>query len=148
MKINRKYYSWDSQYGVNKQRYHQNTCLLKDVLVSKQKISLLLDFDQVVHIYHENIVDKFPLKIPLKSVRAKVLIKSFRIFKKFFIPILPLLFISRQYLIHLLWTVCNLFLNFWFRFGCQAEQAYSKYGWIRALHKSRFIYCVKYLFFL
>ena len=41
--------------------FDQNTCFLKDVLVSKQKISYLLDFDQ-----------KF------KSVRTKVLIKSLR----------------------------------------------------------------------
>ena len=35
--------------------FHQNKCFLKDVLVSKQKISYLLDFDQIVYIYHENI---------------------------------------------------------------------------------------------
>ena len=36
---------------------------LKDALVSKQKISYLLDFDQIVYINHENTEDKFPLKI-------------------------------------------------------------------------------------
>ena len=36
------------------------TCFLKDVLVSKQKILHLLDFDQIVYIYHENIEGKFP----------------------------------------------------------------------------------------
>ena len=48
------------------QFFYQNTCFLKDVLVLKQKISYLLDFDQIVSIYHENnenIEDKFPLKI-------------------------------------------------------------------------------------
>ena len=43
--------------------FEQNTCFLKDVLVLKQKISYLLDFDQIVSIYHENnenIEDKFP----------------------------------------------------------------------------------------
>ena len=30
-------------------------CFLKDVLVSKQKILYLLDFDQIIYIYHENI---------------------------------------------------------------------------------------------
>ena len=46
--------------------FDQNTCFLKDILVSKQKISYLLDFDQ----------RKSFLK-NLKSVRTKVLIKSF-----------------------------------------------------------------------
>ena len=40
--------------------FDQNTCFLKDVLVSKQKILHLLDFDQIVYIYHEDIKDKFP----------------------------------------------------------------------------------------
>ena len=40
--------------------FDQNTCFLKDVLDSKQKISYLLGFDQIVYIYHENIEDKFP----------------------------------------------------------------------------------------
>ena len=40
--------------------FDQNTCFLKDVLISKQKISYLLDFDQIVNIYHENIEDKLP----------------------------------------------------------------------------------------
>ena len=40
--------------------FDQNTCFLKNVLVSKQKISPLLDFDQIVYIHHENIEDKFP----------------------------------------------------------------------------------------
>ena len=35
-------------------------CFLKDVLVSKQKISYLHDFTQIAYIYHENIEDKFP----------------------------------------------------------------------------------------
>ena len=35
--------------------FDQNTCFLKDVLVSKQKILYLLDFDQIIYIYHENI---------------------------------------------------------------------------------------------
>ena len=35
-------------------------CFLKDVLVSKQKISYFLDFTQIAYIYHENIEDKFP----------------------------------------------------------------------------------------
>ena len=45
------------------QFFYQNTCFLKDVLVLQQKISYLLDFDQIVSIYHENnenIEDKFP----------------------------------------------------------------------------------------
>ena len=42
--------------------FEQNTCFLKDVLVLKQKISYLLNFDQIVYIYHENIEDKFPKK--------------------------------------------------------------------------------------
>ena len=34
--------------------FDQNfTCFLKDVLVSKQKMSYLLDFDQIVYIHHE-----------------------------------------------------------------------------------------------
>ena len=40
--------------------FDQNTWFLKDALVSKQKISYLLDFDQIVYTYHENIEDKFP----------------------------------------------------------------------------------------
>ena len=40
--------------------FEQNKYFLKDVLVSKQKISNLHDFDQIVYIYHENIEDKFP----------------------------------------------------------------------------------------
>ena len=40
--------------------FYQITCFFKDVLVSKQKISYLLDFDQIAYIYHENIKDKFP----------------------------------------------------------------------------------------
>ena len=40
--------------------FDQDTCFLKDVLVLKQKISYVLDFDQIVYIYHENIEDKFP----------------------------------------------------------------------------------------
>ena len=52
--------------------FDQNTCFLKAVLVSKPKISYLLDFDQIVYIYHKNIEDK------IKSVKTKVLIKSFR----------------------------------------------------------------------
>ena len=43
--------------------FDQNTCFLKDVLVSKQKISYFLDFDQIAiltYTYHENIEDKFP----------------------------------------------------------------------------------------
>ena len=45
------------------QFFYQNTCFLKDVLVLQQKISYLLDFDQIVSIHHENnenIEDKFP----------------------------------------------------------------------------------------
>ena len=45
------------------QFFYQNTCFLKDVLVLQQKISYLLDFDQIVSINHENnenIEDKFP----------------------------------------------------------------------------------------
>ena len=52
--------------------FDQNTCFLKDVLVSKQKISYLLDFDQIVYISRTGFLKK------LKSVRTKVLIKSFR----------------------------------------------------------------------
>ena len=51
----------------------------------------------------------------------------------------------RQYLIHLLWIVCNLLFSFLFRFGYQAEQAWSKCGWIKALHKICLRYGVKYL---
>ena len=42
--------------------FDQNTCFLKNVLVSKQKISCLLSFDQIAYIwiYHENIEGKFP----------------------------------------------------------------------------------------
>ena len=40
--------------------FDQNTCFLKDVLVSKQMISYMIDFDQVVYVYNENIEDKFP----------------------------------------------------------------------------------------
>ena len=47
--------------------FDQNTCFLKDVLVSKQKFSDLLDIDQST-----SFLKKF------KSVRTKVLIKSFR----------------------------------------------------------------------
>ena len=54
----------------------QNTCFLKDVLVSKEKISYLLDFDQTAYICNENIEDKLPEKN--KSVQTKVLIKFFR----------------------------------------------------------------------
>ena len=39
--------------------FDQNTCFLEDVLVSKQKISYLVDFDEIIYIYQENIVDKF-----------------------------------------------------------------------------------------
>ena len=60
----------------------------------------------------------------------------------------PLLSSWRQYLILLFWTVCNLLLNFLLRFGYQGELAQSKCGWIKALHKSRFRYGVKYLFSL
>ena len=39
-------------------------CFFEDVLVLKQEISHLLDFDQVAYkIYHENIEDNFSLKI-------------------------------------------------------------------------------------
>ena len=61
------------------------------------------------------------------------------IFSKSFIRMWLLLSSWRQYVILLFWTVCNLLLNFLFRFGYQAQQAQSKYGWIKALHKSRFI---------
>ena len=37
--------------------FDQNTCFLNDVLVLKQKISYLLNFD---YIYYENIEDKLP----------------------------------------------------------------------------------------
>ena len=40
--------------------FDPSTCFLKEFLVSKQEISYLLDFDQIVYIYHENIEDKFP----------------------------------------------------------------------------------------
>ena len=45
------------------------------------------------------------------------------IFSKCFTPMWLLLSSRRQYLIHMFWTVCNLFFNFLFRFGYQAEQA-------------------------
>ena len=40
--------------------FDENMCFLENVLVSKQKISYLLEFDEIVYIYHENIEDKFP----------------------------------------------------------------------------------------
>ena len=47
--------------GIRYDKYFdQNTSFLKDVLVSKQNISYLLDFDQIVYIYNGNIEDKFP----------------------------------------------------------------------------------------
>ena len=39
--------------------FDQYTCFITDVLVSKQKISYLLDFDQIAYMYHEDVVDKF-----------------------------------------------------------------------------------------
>ena len=44
------------------------------------------------------------------------------VLSKSFIPMWLLLSSWRKYLIHLFWTVCNLFLSFLFRFGYQAEQ--------------------------
>ena len=75
--------------------FDQNTCFFMDILVSKQKISYLLDFDR----------RKSFLK-NLKTVRKKVLIKSFTNrevvnFFKVFIPTWLLLY--RQYLILLFW---------------------------------------------
>ena len=43
--------------------FDQNTRFLKDVLVAKQKVWYLLDFDQIVYIYHEYIEEKLPQKI-------------------------------------------------------------------------------------
>ena len=37
--------------GVRKKIFDQNTCFLKDVLVSKYKISYFLNFDQIVYKY-------------------------------------------------------------------------------------------------
>ena len=45
------------------------------------------------------------------------------IFSKSFIPIWLLLSSWDSIIIHLFWTVCNLLLNFLFRFRYQAEQA-------------------------
>ena len=56
--------------------FDQNTCFLKDALVSKQKISHLLDFDQIVYIYIMKIQRTSFLK-KFKSVITKLLIKFF-----------------------------------------------------------------------
>ena len=97
--------------------FDQNTCFSKDILVSKQKISNLLDFDQ----------KKSFLK-NYKSVKTKVLIKSVRNretvnFLKVFHSRVTFLYSWRQYLILLFCTVCNLLLNFLFMFEYQAQQA-------------------------
>ena len=39
--------------------FDENMCFLEDVLVSKQKISYLVDFDEIIYMYQENIEDKF-----------------------------------------------------------------------------------------
>ena len=126
--------------------FDQNTCFLQDVLVSKQKISALLNFDQVVYIYHAGQVSFKNLK----ALEQRCCLNfsetgSQLIFSKSFTPMWLLLSSWRQYLIHLFWIVCNLLFSFLFRFGYQAEQAWSKCGWIKALHKICLRYGVKYL---
>ena len=98
--------------------FDQNTCFLQDVLVSKQKISALLNFDQVVYIYHAGQVSFKNLK----ALEQRCCLNfsetgSQLIFSKSFTPMWLLLSSWRQYLIHLFWTVCNLLFNFLFRFG-------------------------------
>ena len=64
---------------------HQNMCFLKDVFVSKQKISYLLDFDQIVYIYiYIMKIYRTSFLKNFKSVITKVLIRSFRNEEPFF----------------------------------------------------------------
>ena len=105
--------------------FDQSTCFSKDILVSKQKILYVVDFDQIIYIYHENIEDNF-LK-SLKAIEQRYWLNlaqtgSHLIFSNSFSPIWFLLSYWRQYLIHLFWTVCNLLLNFFSRFAYQADQ--------------------------
>ena len=59
--------------------FDQNTRFLKDVLVAKQKVWHLFDFDQIVYIYHEYKRRSFLKKS--KSIRTKLRAKSFKNWK-------------------------------------------------------------------
>ena len=111
--------------------FDQSTCFSKDILVSKQKILYVVDFDQIIYIYHENIEDNF-LK-SLKAIEQRYWLNlaqtgSHLIFSNSFSPIWFLLSCWRQYLIHLFWTVCNLLLIFFRDLHAKLIRSLYKYS--------------------
>ena len=96
--------------------FDQNTCCLKDVLVSKQKFLYLLDFDQRTSFLKTFKALEKRYWLNLSETERQLN------FSKSLIPVWLLLYSWIHYLIHPFWTVCNLLLNFLFRFGYQAEQ--------------------------
>ena len=88
--------------------FDQNTCFLKDVLVSKQKFSYLLDFDQSTSSFKKfkAVEQRYWLNLSETGRQLN--------FSKCLIPMWLLLYSWRQYLILLFWTVC---IYFWMSYS-------------------------------